>query len=402
MFYELIIVFTIVLASIMVYLHVLCPDSSSWTTPLYTFKTTFYHSVQMYCFQVLLFLSNVVMLALWYITCRYWWRIAVFVLLVVWLYNFFVIFMSEVQLSEINGKVLIYFLTGLCSVLVYYIGKKSNYPLWNRLTLDAIDAEEILRYKFKNANHYTRVLNRFDEESYQSNMDNLKELVANAVLISEDDDKQNANPFFESTSAIKTIGSVCIFVCLLLLLVLDKVYLLAPADEKVWDLGLLQIQSYEFLSVRIFLWFTMLKVSTFIMLTIWFLTTRYWWKYFLLIPITIVSYQLIATFNVDIASTHETEIWSALPVLLPLLLFLTFLSVKINNFTKVEKIKNNIKVKTFKVISFLAREEEESVTYDNVKQELAILISNKDSYEPDEYLQKLEALHNELIQKKRS
>ena len=400
--YELMIVVTIISSSFMTYLHVLCPDTSTWTTFFFQFNSTHYNSAQMYCFFVLLFLSQSLLLSLWYITCRYWWKIAIFIVLMMSFYNFSIVVFSEVESSDLTHRFSIYFLTLLCSYLVYLVSKKINYPLWNRLTLDAIDSEEVLRYKFKNSKHYTRVLNSFDEDAYKSNITNLKELVAKAVLISEDNfnKEENQSNILDKSLKGKSIGGVLIFLLILSLLLLDKLHVFAP-DDKTWDLGFITMGSFEFQSVFIFLWFTMLKITSFLALTIWFLTSRYWWKYFLLIPIIIVSYQIIGTFNVNVRFINENEIMQALPLLLPVMLFLIFLSIKINNFTKVEKLKNKIKVKTFKVISFLAHQEDEEGN-NQIKVDLARLMESKSAYKADDYLKELEVLHKKLLQKKRS
>lgn len=400
--YELIIVVTIISSSFMTYLHLLFPDTSTWTISFFQFNSTHYKSVQMFCFSVLLFLSQSLFLSLWYITCRYWWKAAIFIVLMMNFYNLFIVVFFEIEVSYLINKFSIYFFTLLCTYLVYLVSKKINYPLWNRLTLDAIDSEEILLYKFKNSKHYTRVLNSFDEDAYKSNITNLKELVAKAVLISEDNfnKEENQSNILDKSLKGKSIGGVLIFLLILSLLLLDKLHVYAP-DDKIWDLGFTTMGSFEFQSVFIFLWFTMLKVTSFLALTIWFLTTRYWWKYFLLIPIIIVSYQIFGIFDVNEIFINEKEIWQALPILLPLMLFLIFLSVKINNFTKVEKLKNKIKVETFKVISFLAHQEDEEGN-NQIKVDLAKLMENKNTYKADDYLKELEVLHKKLLQKKRS
>lgn len=397
--YDMLIVVIIIVSSFMVYAHVLCPVDDNWVTSLFSFTTSYYSTVEMYCFQVLLFLCNTIFLSIWYITCRYWWKSSVFILLVVGLYKLFVVVFSEVQLSDIVNKIVVLFLTILVSYAVYLISKKVNYPLWNRLNLDAIDSEEILKYKFKNTNHYSRVLNSFNEEAYVSNVDDLKQLVAKAVLMSEDESKEeeDKDTFFKNPLKRRTLGGYLMFFLIISIVFIARIYKLTPRDATTWNLGFMEIGSFEFQSVRIFFWFTLIKVTSFIILTIWFLSSRYWWKYFLLIPLTIVSYQIIAVFNVNEKFVHENEVWQAFPVLIPLMLFLVFLSFKLNNFTKVEKLKNKIKAETFKVISFLAKDEE---SYSEDKLALAALIADKDSYEPTEYLKKLEELNDKLKAKK--
>ena len=62
-------------------------------------------------------------------------------------------------------------------------------------------------------------------------------------------------------------------------------------EKQVWDLGIVQLNNNGFLNVRIFIWFLLQKLIILIPLVLWFVMCRHWWKYAILSPIILYSFQ---------------------------------------------------------------------------------------------------------------
>ncbi|MCT8340533.1 hypothetical protein MG296_10745 [Flavobacteriaceae bacterium TK19130] len=103
-------------------------------------------------------------------------------------------------------------------------------------------------------------------------------------------------------------------------------YQFAPSDEKVWKTAVGHINAGGFGNVQIYLHALLTKL-TFVLLTgIWFLTSRNWWKYAILIPFTMFLFQLTGVVNYKIEYIDEFDFWYSLPIILPILVLLIYIS----------------------------------------------------------------------------
>ncbi|HAT67082.1 MAG TPA: hypothetical protein DCS66_21230 [Flavobacteriaceae bacterium] len=59
---------------------------------------------------------------------------------------------------------------------------------------------------------------------------------------------------------------------------------------------------------------------------IWFLTSQNWWKYAILVPLTLFLFQLSGVVNAKMEYIDEFDFWYSLPVVLPILFFLIYIS----------------------------------------------------------------------------
>lgn len=107
-------------------------------------------------------------------------------------------------------------------------------------------------------------------------------------------------------------------------------YKYAPADAAEWETSLGTITSGGFGSVQAYLHALFTKI-TFVSLTgIWFLTSNNWWKYAILVPLTMFLFQLSGVINYKIQYIDEFDFWYSLPAILPILLFLIYISYRIS------------------------------------------------------------------------
>ena len=82
-----------------------------------------------------------------------------------------------------------------------------------------------------------------------------------------------------------------IVVCLLVFTtLLWFMHFLVP-EKLVWVLGIVLLNNNGFLNVRIFIWFLLQKLIILIPMVLWFVMCRHWWKYAILSPIILYSFQ---------------------------------------------------------------------------------------------------------------
>jgi len=128
--------------------------------------------------------------------------------------------------------------------------------------------------------------------------------------------------------------SIIIGVLISIILVLTPfmfyLYRIAPAESPEWDTIFGTIRSNGFSSVQAYI-YTLFTKITFILLTgIWFLTSRNWWKYAILVPFTMFLFQLIGVINSELQYIDEFDFWYSLPLIIPILLFVIYISVRIS------------------------------------------------------------------------
>lgn len=135
---------------------------------------------------------------------------------------------------------------------------------------------------------------------------------------------------FHRTDRKKTIvAGVLLSLVLTATPFLFYLYKYAPSDQEQWKTWFGTIQSGGFNSVQIYLHAFVTKL-TFVLLTgIWFLTSKNWWKYAILVPFTMFLFQLSGVINFKLQYIDEFDFWYSLPVILPILFFLIYISLRI-------------------------------------------------------------------------
>ena len=130
------------------------------------------------------------------------------------------------------------------------------------------------------------------------------------------------------------------------------IYTIAPADSKEWDTIFGSIEAGNFKSVQTFLHALFTKI-TFVLLTlIWFLTSNNWWKYAILVPLTMFLFQLFGVISSKLQFIDEFDFWYSLPFIIPILAFLIYISIRISKKPDLSyELKNDVKEEISKMFS---------------------------------------------------
>ncbi|WP_274971756.1 hypothetical protein [Zunongwangia profunda] len=113
-------------------------------------------------------------------------------------------------------------------------------------------------------------------------------------------------------------------------------YEYAPQNTDVWKTRFFTLSAGGFSSVQGFTHALFTKVTFLIITTLWFFTSNRWWRYAILIPFTMFLFQLTGVLNYNVQYVDEYDFWKALPLILPILVFMICISFKMN--TKINQL----------------------------------------------------------------
>jgi magnesium-transporting ATPase (P-type) len=136
--------------------------------------------------------------------------------------------------------------------------------------------------------------------------------------------------FRQTDRKISIIKGVLLSAILVATPFLFYMYKFAPADSNEWHTFFGTVESGGFNNVQIYVHAAITKL-TFVLLTgIWFLTSKNWWKYAILVPFTMFLFQFSGVINYKIQYIDEFDFWYSLPIVMPILLFLVYISYRIS------------------------------------------------------------------------
>ena len=135
---------------------------------------------------------------------------------------------------------------------------------------------------------------------------------------------------------------VGIAIILILSPFLFYLYRYAPHDSKEWKFLFFTIHSGGFNSVQIFIHALFTKFLYVLLTSIWFLTAKYWWRYAILVPLTMFLFQLSGVINFSIQYIDEYDFWYSLLIVIPVVIFLIWLSGKLRFYTTALDIREQI------------------------------------------------------------
>ena len=140
-------------------------------------------------------------------------------------------------------------------------------------------------------------------------------------------------PDFSSENIKKSSSSLFYIDFILIFLIIFSSFLvyfhhLVP-DRKEWDIFLVTLSPKITPTVQAFFYHTLIKITPIIFFSIWFVTESHWWRYSILIPVSIVSFQLVSNVIDDFTIINNGRFYEVFLVGIYLLLI-----VLINNYLK--------------------------------------------------------------------
>jgi hypothetical protein len=174
-------------------------------------------------------------------------------------------------------------------------------------------------------NIYSQKLKSLIENKDGISRTNYLKKIYNVKLILEDRLQIHNRTFGIELNNKKGKLNLLVIVLLVFTTLLWFSHYLIPEYEQVLDLGIVQLNNNGFDSVRIYLWFLLQKLIILIPMTLWFLTCHQWWKYAILSPIILYSYQFWEATQ-DVSFLDEAGNISAFPAIFCVVLLLLVIS----------------------------------------------------------------------------
>lgn len=107
-------------------------------------------------------------------------------------------------------------------------------------------------------------------------------------------------------------------------------YKYAPDDSKIWETPFFTINSKGFSSAQGYIHALFTKITFVTITAMWFVTSRDWWKWAILVPLIMFLFQLLGVINYNIKYIDEFDFWFALPIIIPTVLTLVWIGNEIN------------------------------------------------------------------------
>jgi hypothetical protein len=172
-------------------------------------------------------------------------------------------------------------------------------------------------------------------------------------------------------------------------------YKLVP-ETKVWETFFFKIESSYYENIQTFFWTSFTKLLTLFIMFIWFLTCKHWWRYAVLVPIIIEINKLLVILNDELHYIDEYEYIYSLPLTIPILLFLLFLSKKLNYYNWSKSLNNELNDEIDSLLEEMSNFKIND--YKVVKKELKALRHGKNNLDKKDYLKKLIVLRDKLVE----
>lgn len=107
-------------------------------------------------------------------------------------------------------------------------------------------------------------------------------------------------------------------------------YKYAPSDTTIWKTNFYTIKSGGFGDVQSFVHALFTKITFITITTLWFVTSKDWWKWAILIPLIMFLFQLLGVLYQHSPYMDEFDFWYSLPIIMPVVAFLIWISHELN------------------------------------------------------------------------
>ncbi|MCD2258907.1 hypothetical protein [Psychroserpens luteolus] len=172
-------------------------------------------------------------------------------------------------------------------------------------------------------------------------------------------------------------------------------YKLIPLDYNIWSSEFLSLDSEVIIDVDYCIWIFYIKVFTLSILSIWFVTNPYEWRFFIVLPIIIEVYKVYVQianlkWGYDYKINFFESLFLSFPYILILFIFSRWTGFYIKKETFKIKINEEINTELNKISSF------NSESFKAVKKDLSLIVKQKEMMNNKEYLIKLIELRDKL------
>ncbi|UNY98151.1 hypothetical protein MQE36_13785 [Zhouia spongiae] len=259
----------------------------------------------------------------------------------------------------------------------------------NRVNIDRFlsnhlfTADEDYKFIYNSAIHSDQKKTSLNGDQY------LKEVIKISEVLKRK--KVGVSGDFKNRLPINKFLNFGIVLLLIMLPFVRYAYTFIPPGIKSYSIGFVKLSNFGFQDAHALMYFLAGKIYILIGLSIWYITSRHWWKFSILVPVSVTIIQIIDILNSDKTTMDEQGFWELFPYILPILLFLTFLSNKFRYFS----LANDLAERLDNEINSLLKEINSSKN-GSIKEQLELLKANRSRMTKGEYLSKLNELKGRI------
>ncbi len=166
-------------------------------------------------------------------------------------------------------------------------------------------------------------------------------------------------------------------------------------DTQIWNGDYFTIDSGLFVDVELYVWNINIKVYIILLLSIWLISCKHWWRYAILIPLIIECFKFSEVLNVYGTNYDEIEFINSLPLTIPIIILVFFLSKIIGNYSLTQDINMELIDEIDELFIELNLLEENRI--DDFSVEFTQLRKNRLSFDNMDYIKKLFSLRKQLL-----
>jgi hypothetical protein len=341
---DVIIPLIIILVSISLYIHLFFSKTENYFT-FFNYKLQhYYFSNDLFVWVLLSCVTPITLLSIWFFTSIHLWRNYILFPLFIFIYEFCARFINIDNLTTLLENMVFKFLLslivlgGLILIDKFRLTKqlKRNYLLLD-LEPDLVlnGNSKKLYYKLSEwTSNLESIKGALSKEQY------LKKLYQTRHVLDEESSFINLQPnggrnkrrIFELISSI-------ILASIPILYILSR---LIPEGPKSFSYGWFYIHDHGFKDLHIFFWYIFYKIFALLPLMIWFISSKNWWRYAIMVPITLFTYQIWEMFKDDSNVVDQFELVKAAPAILFIIGLILFLSFQIQYRHKLHDIYEDI------------------------------------------------------------
>jgi hypothetical protein len=141
-----------------------------------------------------------------------------------------------------------------------------------------------------------------------------------------------------------------------------------------------------------FLYVLATKLNLIILLLLWYFTCMHWWRISIAIPLTIEVFKLVSFLNPKVEAFDEIDFYTSVPITIPIVFLLIYITEKVNNYTKYRIIYNNVNDEIECVFIEISKENSNK----EIEAKFTNLRNNKNLYKKSDYLNKLINLRDNI------
>ncbi|TDQ31465.1 hypothetical protein CLV82_2173 [Zeaxanthinibacter enoshimensis] len=374
----------IVFIPFLIFIHLAFSEKSTLNILGWQFEHGF-GSNELFIWMILLKLIPIIMLSIWFVTNYFKWRYFTLIPIILFSdslirYNLFAFIQNDllsVILSLFINSIIIYVLFRLNQSYLSNINE-----VFDRTSLQKLIINDSKKF-------YEGLLDTLREEKKFQSMrkidDYKNRLVFTRGMISE--------RLLAGSIGRPSVSRITKLIAISILLILPIIYNLhrfIPSGTTTLNLYLVEIGTFDFPDINTMVWLVMLNLVYILPLFIWFITCPYWWRYAILAPIILSTFQLWELFyEIDI---YEWRNLNTIPYLLIIISILVYASEKVKYEVKLSEIQNELDIELTNLIKFLS----EDSTLTTVRNKLD-RIRDKENLNEADKLEELIRLREQIL-----